>query len=71
MSRSAIALFAVAALVWVGLRLSMYAARLSHTEFLPAHSQRQVWWQANALPAQLTCALIAAAVCMQIATISG
>jgi hypothetical protein len=68
LSRSALAILAIAMLVSSGLWLSMRAARLAEVEVLPAYCRRRVrWWQHNATHVQLGCALAAlAAACMQV-----
>lgn len=68
MSRSAVAILALAALVSFGLWLSMRGASLEEVELLPARCRRRVrWWQRNAKCVQLACAVVAvAAVCLQV-----
>jgi hypothetical protein len=67
-SSTALTVLAIAALVSLGLWLSMIAARFTEMELLPAHSRRRVqWWQANAGHVQIGCALLAvAAACIQL-----
>jgi hypothetical protein len=63
-----LAIFALAALVSLGLWLSMRGASLAEVELLPARCRRRVrWWQRNARYVQLSCVLVAVAtVCVQV-----
>jgi hypothetical protein len=68
LSRSALAILALAALFSFGLWLSMRGASLEEVELLPARCRRRVhWWQRNARYAQLGCVVVAiAGVCLQV-----
>ena len=68
LSTSALAIVAIAALISLGLWLSMAAARFARMEVLPAHSRRRVqWWQANTAHIQVACVLVAlVAACLQL-----
>lgn len=73
MSRSALAILAIAILVSFGLWLSTRAAGLAEIELLPAHCRRRVrWWQGNARYIQLACAIVAlGAASVQVSTVVG
>jgi hypothetical protein len=72
-SRSALAILAIAILVSFGMWLSVRAAGLAEIELLPGRCRRRVrWWQGHARYAQLCCALAAlAAAGVQISTSVG
>jgi hypothetical protein len=62
MSKSALAILLIAALVWFGVWLAVRAAGLAEIQLLPAHCRRRVqWWQSNARHVQIICAVAAIA----------
>ena len=62
MSKTALAILALAILVSAGMWLSVRAAGLAEIQLLPSHYRRRVqWWQSNARHVQFGCA---AAVCV-------
>jgi hypothetical protein len=68
MSKSALAILLIAALVWFGVWLAVRAAGLAEIQLLPAHCRRRVqWWQSNARHVQIICAVaVIAAAGMQL-----
>jgi hypothetical protein len=62
MSKSALAILLIAALVWFGVWLAVRAAGLAEIQLLPAHCRRRVqWWRSNARHVQIICAVAAIA----------
>jgi hypothetical protein len=54
MSRTALAIFAIAILISSGLWLSMRAAAVANLDLLPVRNRRRVrWWQQNSRHVQL------------------
>ena len=62
MSKTALAILALAVLLSAGVWLSERAAGLAEIQLLPSHCRRRVqWWQSNARHVQIACALAACA----------
>jgi hypothetical protein len=73
MSKTGMAVVALAALIWLGFWLSSRAAGLADVGLLPARCRRRVsWWQAKARYVELTCISVAVvAACIQVGSTVG
>jgi hypothetical protein len=70
MSRSALAIIGIAAVLSTGLWLSMRVASHTRMEMLPARCRRRIqWWQGNERIVQFGCALaVIGGACVQLGT---